>query len=344
MDNQRALATVDTIADVRPIPDADAIECVRVRGWDVVVKKGEFSVGDPCVYIEVDAHLDVADPRFAFLASRGVRTNVQGFTGHVLKTAKLRGQYSQGIVFPLSAFPELAGVTPSSDVTGILGIEKWDPPIPAELAGVAIGPLPGWFRKTDEERIQNVPTLLAIRDIEWVATEKIDGTSMSVWVDGPVEGVGSRNLSLVENQANTMWAMARQLGLHEKLRETFGAGRAVVQGELYGPGIQGNPLGVDDVALAVFSLWDGGKEVPRAQWPQWAIDLSVPTHTLPFPATIDEALTQADALKSALNPQRNAEGIVWRAAEHTLSLVDQFPTRASFKAISNRYLLKNDRA
>ena len=51
----RKLATIRRIAEIRPIEKADAIEHVRVDGWWVVSKKGEFQVGDLAVYIEIDA-------------------------------------------------------------------------------------------------------------------------------------------------------------------------------------------------------------------------------------------------------------------------------------------------
>src|SRR5690606_38901714 len=105
-------------------------------------KLGEFAVGDRCVYFEVDTLLDVADPRFEFLAPRGVRTDTDGVYGHVLKTARFRGQYSQGLVLPLEAFPELAGADVGDDVTDLLPVIKWAPPIPANIAGSVRGPLP----------------------------------------------------------------------------------------------------------------------------------------------------------------------------------------------------------
>jgi RNA ligase (TIGR02306 family) len=342
---ERALATVETILDVLPIPDADAIERVRVRGWDVVVKKGEFVAGDPCVYIEVDSHLDTKDPRFAFLAARGERTDeLTGFTGHVLKTARLRGQYSQGIVFPLSEFPEVADLPYGADVTGLLGVRKWDPPLPAGIAGDVAGVFPSQFPKTDEERIQNVPEPLRARDIEWVATEKVDGTSMTVFIVGEKDGVAGRNYEFKRNEDHSMWKKALELNLHDRLRVAFsGANSIALQGELFGPGIQKNPLQVRDVTFAAFTLVVDGQEVPRDQWPAFVLDIAVPVYDLPYPETSDEALAQVDGLKSLVNPQRNAEGVVWRAKTTSQVVVDGKVIRASWKAISNKYILKHDR-
>lgn len=341
----RRLATVETVVEVAPIPEADAIVRARIRGWDVVVKLGEFVPGDRCVYFEVDSLLDVADPRFAFLAPRGVRTDVEGRSGHVLKTARLRGQYSQGLALPLAGFPGLADAQPGTDVTAALGIVKWDPPIPAQLAGEVRGRLPSWIPVTDEERIQNMPTILAVEGVAWVATEKLDGTSCTVYVDPHGEqGVASRNLDLRPSETNTRWNLVRRHAIHAELAHSYPDQYAVLQGEIYGESIQGNPLKVRGQHFAAFTLRVGSGEVPRRDWPDWALDLSVPVRALPFPADVDAALAQVDGLTSALVPDKAAEGLVWRAVDAaTVVLPGGQVVRASFKVVSNRYLLKHDR-
>lgn len=340
----RALATIERIVDVGQIPDADAIERVRVRGWDVVTKRGEFNIGDLCLYVEVDSLLDVTDHRFAFLAPRGVRTDSEGRSGHVLRTARLRKQISQGLVLPLGDFPELDGYDISEDVTGKLGIVKWEPPIPASLAGIVAGPWPSWIAKTDEERLQNIPQILSIKGIEWVATEKIDGSSCTIFVDADTDGVCSRNLNLAESPGNTMWRLAREMKLHNLLRsmlKPWHGDRIAIQGEVYGEGIQGNPLRVAGQHFRVFNLAVSAESsIPRDRWPEWIEALSVPVLDLAVPASLDEALTQADSLRSAIGKDRAAEGIVWRGRDATW-LMDE-GVRASFKVLSNKYLLKHD--
>ena len=339
----RKLATVETVVSVHPIPDADAIERVRVRGWDVVVKKGDVSQDQKVLYIEVDSHLSLDDPRFAFLESRGVRTSEDGFRGHVLKTAKLRGQYSQGIVFPLWEFPELAHLAAGDDATPLLPIQKWDPPLPADLGGAVRGQLPSWIPTTDEDRIQNVADLLTAPG-DWVATEKIDGTSMTAWVDGETdEGVSGRNWDWTDSDTSSFWRLARENQLHEKLRAAYPGQRAAVQGELFGPGLQKNPLGVPQLRFLAFNVVVNGTVIPRGQWPQSLLDISVPVYDFPFPGTVDEALEQVEQLKSLVTPGRGAEGVVWRLANATQVEVGGYIRRASAKALSRKYLLKNDR-
>ena len=342
----RALATVEQVVSLHDIPDADNIVRARIRGWDVVVKRGEFDPGDRCLYVEVDAMLDTTDPRFAFLEPRGVRTTLEGRRGHVLKTARLRGQYSQGLALPLAAFPEVDQSLPvGADVTDLLQIVKWDPPIVPELAGKVRGLRPSWITATDEERLQNLSGVLDSRDVTWIATEKIDGCSTTFYAD-PLEdyhGVCSRNLDLLRTDGHTMWSLGDQLSVHERLSETFPGQRAVVQGETYGEGIQGNPLRLRGHHFAAFTLWAAGREIPRGQWPSWLQDLSVPTRDFAFPSSLEQALEQVETLKSALAPERAAEGLVWRAADRADVTVDGRPVRASFKVVSNRYLLRHDR-
>lgn len=340
----RRLATVETISHIAPIPQADAIVRARIRGWDVVIKKGDFEVGDPCVYFEVDSMLDVGDERFAFLAARGVRTDADGRAGHVLRTVKLRGQYSQGLALPLASFPELTGARPGDDVTATLGVIKWDPPLPAELAGQIRGPRPSWIPATDEERIQNLAGILAC-PADWVATEKIDGTSMTAYVDPEtgVDGVCSRNYDLLPTPHQTLWRLAEEHGLHARLRESFPGRRVALQGEVFGAGIQGNPLKIRDQRFAAFTLRLEGAEIARGDWPDWVAAVSVPTRPdFSFPATVDQALAEVDGMKSMVTRDRPAEGLVWRAADRpVVELSDGSIVRASFKVISNRFLLKH---
>lgn len=96
----RKLATIETILDIQPIPEADAIEVATVRGWKVVIKKGEFSVGDTVVYCEIDSWIPTELAPFLSKGSEPKEFN--GIKGERLRTVKLRGQVSQGLILPLS--------------------------------------------------------------------------------------------------------------------------------------------------------------------------------------------------------------------------------------------------
>lgn len=102
----RKLASIQRIWDITPIEGADKIETAHVLGWTCATGKGDFQKGDLCVYFEIDSFLP-CNVHFEFLRSKSYKkSNILG-EGMYLKTMKFRGQYSQGLVMPLSAFPEI---------------------------------------------------------------------------------------------------------------------------------------------------------------------------------------------------------------------------------------------
>ena len=153
---ERKLASIQRVAEVAPIVGADKIEKVRINGWWVVTKKGEFVVGDMCVYFEVDSILPIR-PQYEFLRAGCYRkadwiANGEGFR---LRTVRLRQQLSQGLVIPIKdVWAELIPLEfqEGVDVTEILGVTKWEPPVPTHLGGIARGNFPSFIRKTDQER------------------------------------------------------------------------------------------------------------------------------------------------------------------------------------------------
>jgi RNA ligase (TIGR02306 family) len=337
MEDIRRLVTRETIADIRAIVDADAIEAVVVRGWTVVAKKGEFAVGDACVYIEIDAALPLADERFTFLEPRGAKTLGDGTKVHVLKTARMRGVYSQGLALPIASFPEVGTANPDDDLASLLGIEKYEPPVPASMEAEVVGAFPtSLARKTDAERAQNLgdvwPVLVAAGP--WIATEKLDGTSVTVINDSGVVRVCGRNWELVDGP-NLYWRIVRAAGVLEHL-----APGEVLQAEIYGEGVQANPLKVRGTHLGVFGFFLGRESVPHAQWPDWVAALAVPRYDeLTLAATIENAVAEIDGIASKVNPTRGAEGVVW--ARESGEPMNELDGRSSFKVISNKYLLKH---
>jgi RNA ligase (TIGR02306 family) len=95
----RKMATIRKIDDIRPIEGADAIECAVVGGWQVVVKKGEYNVGDLAVYLEIDSF--VPHELAPFLSKGQEPREFNGVKGERLRTVKLRGVTSQGLLLPL---------------------------------------------------------------------------------------------------------------------------------------------------------------------------------------------------------------------------------------------------
>ena len=121
MNPNRKLAHIEKIEWKRPIDGADRIELVGVLGWQCIAKKDEFKVGDLCVYIEIDSVVDKTNPDFAFLEKRNYK----------IKTMKMKGVLSQGIVFPLSILPKNDWCI-GDDVTSTLKITEIEDDIPKQ--------------------------------------------------------------------------------------------------------------------------------------------------------------------------------------------------------------------
>jgi hypothetical protein len=171
IDGERKLATIRRIADINPIPGADAIIRLTVDGWELVsAKDNGFQIGDLIVYFEIDSFLPVI-PAFEFLRSRCYKSTAHLGEGFRLRTIKLRGQISQGLAMPLGEFFELNEqdnnwYTPNGvclqegdDVTDYIGVKKWE--AAPEREGNSFGPtkargtFPSFLRKTDQDRVQN---------------------------------------------------------------------------------------------------------------------------------------------------------------------------------------------
>lgn len=325
----RQLASIQKIKKLEVIPDADAIVKATVLGWQLVVKKDEFNEGDLCVYVEIDSLLP-QKPEFEFMRPRAFR----------VRTIRLRGQISQGICFPLSMLPEGVVIQEGVDVTAVLEIEKYEPPVPANLSGIMKGNFPSFIPKTDETRVQVLQEQLdKMKDEPCYVSEKLDGTSVTYFIKDAVFGVCSRNLELIESDDNTLWKLARELQVEEKLRNLNG--NYALQGEVIGEGVQGNKYKLKGQQVFIFSVFDidayrflnFGDFIKMIQQMNLTIVPVVESNYVLSNSI--EALVNKSAGKSVLyNVDR--EGIVIRP------LIERTDTagRVSFKAINPEFLLK----
>jgi RNA ligase (TIGR02306 family) len=333
---ERKLATIRVISDIRPIEGADMIELATVGGWNIVVAKNVgHKVGDHVVYCEIDSFLPIKE-EFEFLRKSSYKKmgDQEGFR---LKTIKLRGQVSQGLILPMSVFGDFSWTAYEGlDVTNRLGIVKYEPPIPAELSGKVKGGFPSFLRKTDEERIQNLvkeyDEYKLTSQHQFYMTEKLDGSSATFYMNDGVFGVCSRNLELLETEGNTFWKVARELDLENKFKNK---GNICLQGELIGEGIQGNPYKIKGQNVHFFNAFDIDKQT-RLGINEFLVLLddmelvSVPILDVAMllPDTVKGMLELAEG-KSRLNDKTEREGVVVRSLDNTIS----------FKAISNKFLL-----
>jgi RNA ligase (TIGR02306 family) len=344
----RKLTTIRTVTDILPILDADAIEVAQIDGWQVVVKKGEFKIGDQCVYFEIDSLCPIGDTRFEFLKVRSTTRNSKHFECHRLRTVKLRGVYSQGLVLPLYMFPELINVDQNDEediLSVILGIEKWEPSLPASLCGKVKGNFPSFIRKTDQERWSNLTrdhTFAAFRDlgIKMEVSEKLDGSSCTVYLNDGNFGVCSRNLELKLDSEDAFVTTAKRLGLEEKFH-SLGKNFAF-QGELIGPGIQKNRYNRKFTEWYVFDIYDIDRGVYLEPKYRQKICEQLGLTQVPILGefTIIEAgnMNEFSEGKSVLNPNTLREGVVFKGSFNGSG----GNMMLSFKAISPKFLLKTE--
>jgi RNA ligase (TIGR02306 family) len=336
----RKLATIQKIKEILPIEGADAIELAIVNGWKVVVAKNVgHKVGDFVIYCEIDSFLPVKE-EFEFLRKTSYKKMADGSEGFRLKTIKLRGQVSQGLIIPINVLMNyknfIVEFEEGSDVSEILGIIKYEPPMPAELSGVAKGLFPGFIPKTDEERIQNLSGIFESWKEEghkFYVTEKLDGSSATFYYKDGVFGVCSRNLELLETEGNTFWRVARELDLENKMKSL--GYNVSFQGELVGEGIQGNPYKFKGQKVFFFNVFniDTHEYAGLTDFVNTIHGLGLDTvpkieTEFTLPDTIEDLLIYADA-KSYHNPLFDREGVVIRSLDRKIS----------FKVISNKFLL-----
>lgn len=391
----RKLATIRTIDALEPIPDADKIEVAVVGGWRVVVQKGLYKAGDKAVYFEIDSWMPHALAPFLTDPSHFSKV-FEGVEGQRLKSKKLRGVISQGLLIPLTEVVEyLRTIQPEEihgevgiidfetddvtveskigimsgdvdgtptmyfegdDLTELLGILKWEKVIPATMGGVVRGSFPGFMPKfpgfmpkTDQERLQNLKSeFLGHHDefynrvgwfeenAQWEISEKLDGTSCTIYIKDGEFGVCSRNLELKETEGNVYWNMARKYDIEQKLRDN-NLDNLAIQGEIIGPGIQNNRYGLKEPDFYVFDIFD----IKTGRYlTDFAVSLcdTLGLKHVPFwinnlqnvAATYEDFIAYADG-KSFVGKKPDREGVVFKRLT---------PERASFKIISNKFLLK----
>jgi hypothetical protein len=340
---KRKLASIQKVLEVSPIEGADRIVQIKVLGWNLVALKDEFQPGDLCVYFEIDSILpDV--PCFEHIKRGSSKASALR-----LRTIKLRGVISQGLALPIKALdsfeeaqilwqdPMFTGWSEGQDVTDIIGVKKWEPREPGAKQDLV---------------------LKEMRGIECFVTVKMDGCSATyVHKDGDYQ-VCSRNLSLksmAEKEAmleqrkaegkevwparlDRWWEMSDRLGLKEKLEAR---GNFAIQGEICGPGVNGNRLSLTELGFWAFQVFDidAQKYLDYEDFVDFIKDVDLQIVPLDFLFSLNHSVEDLlDMAKGKYNNGFHREGIVVRPLKEMGSKV--LKGRASFKVINNDYLLK----
>lgn len=337
----RKLASIQRINDISTIDGANSICSYAVNGWSVVDSIGKYEKDQLVIFCEIDSW--IPNSIAPFLTPEGKEPKeYNGVKGERLRTKKLRGELSQGLVLPLSVLgkPEeifsIGEGCIGADVSEQLNIQKWEPTVPIQLRGLAKGNFPSWVPKTDQTRVQNIN--LEEYYGEYEVTEKLEGSSCTFYLD--LEGnfeVCSRNLSLKETEDNAFWKAARMYNVEQKMKESGMQGFAI-QGELVGEGIQGNIYNIKGIDFYVYDVYDVKRSMYLCAEDRQRLASAIGLKHVPVignygiarESTKDKLLHYAEG-KSVLNPKQEREGCVLKSIND--------PSK-SFKIISNKYLLK----
>lgn len=341
--SERNMATIRTIAELKEHPNADKLLIAVIDGWQCVTAKDNgFKQGDVVVYLEIDSWVptEVAP----FLSKGKEPREYNNVKGERLRTIKLRGELSQGLILPVSVGwkamkDKEMGLLIGQDVSELLNVQKWERPMNAQVAGQAKGYFPEFIRKTDQERIQNQFKRMRPEHFadSYEVTLKLDGSSCTFYHKDGVSGVCSRNLELKtdeSNEHNAFVKMYRELDIEAKL-QTLGKNIAI-QGELFGEGINGNWEGIKGHQYMVFDIFDIDTQKYLSASDRYAY---TKFFNLKHTPVIDQCAllcsfkSVADFLEFASRPSvhnKVAEGVVFKSLTNP---------EYSFKAINNEYLL-----
>lgn len=345
----RKLASIQKIWKIEPIEGADRIELAYVLGWQCVVNKGQFQPMDMAVYFEIDSFLPIRS-EFEFMRSSSYRkTDIMG-EGFRLRTMKFRGQLSQGLLLPVSQFPEISKeVEIGEDVTEILGVKKWEIEEKITTGGTVVGNLPIDVPHTDETRVQAEPDLIKdFAGLKYYITTKMDGSSHSVSIDEDGFHVTGHNYEYKDDGKSSFYEYVKSKNIESKIRKFYDEKELsllTIQGELCAPGIQQNRLKLLTPEWYVFTVRVNGKRVGLNEMKEICEKLEltmVPVEEvgtdLPskYP-TVEALLARAD---SDYPKGGKKEGIVIRSTEPIFC--ERISASLSMKVVSNKYLLKNE--
>ncbi len=345
----RKLASIQRIWKIEPIEGADRIELAHVLGWQCIVNKGQFRPMDIGIYFEIDSFLPVR-PEFEFLRSSSYKkTDIMG-EGFRLRTMRFRGQISQGLLLPISRFPEIpADAAVGDHVAELLGVRKWEIEERATTGGTVIGNLPYDIPHTDETRVQEAPELIqAFAGLEYYISTKMDGSSHSLGIDENGFHVTGHNYEYKDDGSSSFYEFIKARGYQEKMQECvrkMGLRSLTIQGEFCAPGIQQNRLRLKKPEWYVFTVREDGKRLGlncmlsicealnMTPVPIEEVDMDLPSR---YP-TVESLLARADG--DYPNGGKK-EGIVVRPTEPVFCPL--ISASLSMKIVSNKYLLKNE--
>lgn len=344
MNENRKLATLQAVKEIIPIENADAIEIAKVMGWDVVVKKNEFKTGDLGVFFEIDSFLPEIE-RYEFMRDSSFKNNPLVGRGFLVKTRKLRGVFSQGLLLPLDKFPEIdfTGMEIGTDLTKELNVKEFEATEGTDIFGNTIERFHPIIQKTDELRLQSAGYLgEALKGHPYYISEKIEGTSGTLSSENGNIRIFTRNNEIKDEKKSLLWNLVRNKGIIDVLKNCEDI---FLQFEIYGPKIMGNKLKVDKLDFRFFNLGNPktGEYYDFADWDEILerTKLKNVVQSVKILEKGDNFQYSLDELQEISNGNYDnagqREGIVIRP-QREMKVNGE---RLSFKVLNNKYLLKN---
>ena len=289
MENLNSVCYVSTIKEIKPIEGADKIELAVIGGWNCVIQKNAYKVGDLVVVATTDAVIpvDLSD-----------RMEVTSYLrkGQRVRTVKLRGVYSECLIIPTKFIPGIGEIYyDGTDMMELMGISKWEPPVQMRQLSsgkkVRYQDNPNFHVYYKFPNLKNAPDMFTEKDLVEI-TRKIHGTNarygivkkskISLW-DKIVKFlgnkwveyefvVGSHNVEKGSDSqgfydTNVWYEIAEKYNIKEKMwdiakfrgAEDIGTGMTLY-GEIYGAGIQkGYDYGLEDISLVGFDVSINGQ-------------------------------------------------------------------------------------
>jgi RNA ligase (TIGR02306 family) len=347
----RHLVTIQKIIEITSIEGADKISTATILGWKCVIPKNEHKVGELVVFAEIDSVFPVNMKEVDFLKESKWR----------VRTRKFKNQISQGLVLPLSVlngkkFLEDTRENPvyewkeGQEVTSLLGVQLYVPYVSPNLAGQVKGAFPGFLQKSDCTRVQILrPLLEKYKGIKCSYSEKIDGSSCTVYIKDGEFGVCSRNLELKETPENSLWKLARKYDIENKLTQL--GKNVALQGEVCGPGVNHNTLNLTYLDIYFYDAFDIDtyKYYDLNEYKK-LVENTLKLKTVPILSydfilidNIDE-LVKLSIGKSVINPKGLREGIVIRPLKEIYDslVMEDNSGRITLKIVNPEYLIKEE--
>ncbi|MFF2141421.1 RNA ligase (ATP) [Kitasatospora sp. NPDC058190] len=332
-------------------PNADALELAQVGLYRAVVAKGAYRTGDIALYIPEQAVLPDE-----LIEEIGLTGKLAGARANRVKAVRLRGELSQGIVCRPAALADtdLAGAADrGEDFAELLGIVKWQPPVPTSMSGEVVS-APDLLPWVDVENLKRYPDVFEPGE-PVVLTEKLHGscclvtyTAATGGVQVSSKGIGAQGLALAEDARNLYWRAVRGYGIAEvaaRLAGRLGAERVGIFGEVFGEGVQDLTYGASArterpgyAAFDVSAVVDGQLTwLPAAEVLDGELPLVPELWRGPFDAATVLAYAQGREAHSGRELHLR-EGVVVRPVAERWSPV--LGGRAIAKVVSDAYLTR----